>query len=74
MNANDIFASLKAVFPHPAHTLLSNVRNGTGFSRSPRTADAIVVSTFPSRGLWLAGVETKLYDELGSDVSQEWLY
>ena len=61
MQAHDIFRSLKSVFPHPAHTLLSQVRNGTGFTRSPRTADALAVSTFPSRGLWLAGIEIKLY-------------
>ena len=57
-----IFRALKAVFPHPAHTLLSQVRNGTGFSRvRVRTADALAVSTFPSRGLWLAGIEIKTY-------------
>lgn len=61
MQAHDIFKALKSVFRHPAHTLLSEVRNGTGFTRGPRTADALVVSNYPSRGLWLAGVEIKLY-------------
>lgn len=56
-----IFRALSTVFPAPAHTLLSQVRNGTGFSRGPRTADALAISTYPSRGLWMAGVEIKTY-------------
>lgn len=43
------------------HAWLYEVRNGTGFSRSKtRTADALVFSCWPSRGLWLAGVEVKV--------------
>ena len=57
-----IFVALRGVFPSPAHTILAQVRNGTGFSRRVnRTADALVLSTFPSRGLWLGGVEIKSY-------------
>lgn len=44
-----------------AHAWLYEVRNGTGFSRSvARTADAVVMSCWPSRGLWLAGIEVKV--------------
>lgn len=61
MTADQIYRSLKSVFPSPAHTLLAQVRNGTGFSSGPRTADALCVSTYPSRGLWIAGIEIKTY-------------
>ncbi len=61
MTAGEIFKALKAVFPKPAYTLLSEVRNGTGFSRGPRTADALCVSNYPGRGLWLGGIEIKVY-------------
>ena len=61
MTSKEIYRALKIPFPSPAHTILSQVRNGTGFSRGPRTADALAVSTFPSRGLWLAGIEIKCY-------------
>jgi hypothetical protein len=57
----EVVASLASVWPSPAHTILAQVRNGTGFSRHrTRTADAIVVSTWPCRGLWMAGVEVKV--------------
>ena len=44
----------------PAHIWLYEVRNGTGYSRQPRYADALVVSVYPSRGIWLAGIEVKV--------------
>jgi hypothetical protein len=56
-----VFAKLAGPFPSPAFTRLPQVRNGTGFSRrKSRTADALIVSTYPSRGLYLAGVEIKV--------------
>lgn len=56
-----VYSKLRHVFPSPAHVVLSSVRNGTGFSRKQdRTADAIAMSVFPSRGLWMAGVEIKV--------------
>lgn len=62
LSQETIFKRLKAVFPAPAHILLAQVRNGTGYARSrTRTADAIAVSTYPSRGLWFAGIEIKSY-------------
>jgi len=55
-----VFDRLRHIFPPPAHVLLPQVRNGTGCARrTTRTADAFVVSVWPSRGLWLAGVEIK---------------
>lgn len=44
----------------PAHAWLFNVRNATGFTRRERYADAIVVSLWPSRGIWIAGIEVKI--------------
>lgn len=46
-------------FPAPEYACLFEVRNSTGFSRSPRTADALVMSLWPSRGLELWGIEVK---------------
>jgi hypothetical protein len=45
----------------PAHAWLFEVRNGTGYGRQPRYADALVVSVYPSRGIWLAGIEVKVF-------------
>lgn len=56
-----MFAQLRHVFPTPAHVCLSGVRNGTGYERSQnRTADGLILSVWPSRGLWVAGVEIKV--------------
>lgn len=41
--------------------MLSQVRNGTGYRRKKdRTADALAVSVYPSRGLYLVGFEIKV--------------
>lgn len=50
----------EATFSAPAHVVLREVRNGTGYARSARTADALVVSCWPSRGIWFAGLEVKV--------------
>lgn len=56
-----VFDQLRHIFPSPAYVRLPQVRNGTGYARArTRTADAIIVSAWPSRGLWLAGVEIKV--------------
>jgi hypothetical protein len=56
-----VFNSLRKVFPDGAYVLLSQVRNGTGYSRgTTRTADAIAVSCWPSRGLYISGIEIKV--------------
>lgn len=44
----------------PAHVWLCEVRNQTGYSRSDRRADALVISAWPSRGIWMAGIEVKV--------------
>lgn len=56
----DVIAALAKRFPAPAWAFLSHVRNGTGWSRSVRTADALAMSLWPSRGLELHGFEVKV--------------
>jgi len=56
-----VFACLVKAYPAPAYVLLPQVRNGTGYQRrTTRTADALAVSVWPSRGLYLTGFEIKV--------------
>jgi len=67
VTANTVIERLKAgPFPEPAHAWLTEVRNRTGWARTERYADALVVSCWPSRGIWFAGVEVKV-------SRQDWL-
>lgn len=60
INSLQILDALKAgPFREPAHSWLYEVRNRTGYG-SERYADGIVVSVWPSRGIWVAGVEVKV--------------
>jgi hypothetical protein len=57
-----IMSTLKSkLFPEPAHIVLEEVRNATGYARRQRYADAIAVSLWPSRGIWIAGIEIKTH-------------
>lgn len=57
----EVFSRLERIFPSPAFVLLPQVANGTGQSREKRrTVDALAVSVYPSRGLYLAGIEIKI--------------
>lgn len=48
-------------FAPPHFAFLTQVRNGTGYSRRQvRTADAIAMGTWPSRGIYLHGIEIKV--------------
>ncbi len=61
MTASKLLDKLAAgLFSAPAHVMLREVRNGTGYARPVRTADALVTSVWPSRGIWFAGVEVKV--------------
>ncbi len=53
-------AALRARFSAPEYALVSHVRNGTGFQRTTRTADALAMSLWPSRGLEFHGIEIKV--------------
>jgi len=55
----DILLALRDHFNPKEYVVLPQVRNGAGFN-STRTADALVMSTWPSRGLNLYGVEIKV--------------
>lgn len=58
--SEDIEDLLRERFCPPAWAFLPQVRNGTGFSRSARTIDAIAMSLWPSRGLHMHGFEIKV--------------
>jgi hypothetical protein len=52
---------LKERYPKPEYALFPQVRNGTGFRRGTvRTADAVALSLYPSRGIHLHGFEIKV--------------
>lgn len=57
-----MIAALKCYFGHPKqHVLLEEVRAGTGYGDGvERTADALVCSVWPSRGIYLMGIEVKV--------------
>ena len=48
-----------AKYEGEAFARLAQVRNATGYGSKIRTADAMVMSLWPSRGIWLAGFEMK---------------
>lgn len=51
---------LRKLYPEPAWLVIEEVRNGTGYARrQTRTADALVIGTWPSRGLEVIGIEVK---------------
>lgn len=54
-----ILAALRERFASPAFAFFPHVRNQTGYARAVRTADAIAMSLYPSRGLHITGVEVK---------------
>lgn len=60
VTANDLMALLAKRHSPPAWAFLTQVRNQTGFRRRVRTADALAMSLYPSRGLELHGFEIKV--------------
>lgn len=50
---------LRMRYPAPEYAFFGGVRNGTGYTRTTRTADALAMSLWPSRGLVLHGFEIK---------------
>lgn len=67
ITASDLLDTLQnTIYPKEAYAMLREVRNSTGYVKKERYADAIVMSLYPSRGLWLAGIEVKVnrYDWL----------
>ena len=61
VKAEEIINLLRNRFCPPAWAFMPQVRNGTGFQSVTRTADAIAMGLWPSRGLYLHGFEIKVY-------------
>lgn len=62
-SAKTVLSALRSgPFPEPSHAWLYEVRNATGndVKTDTRYADALIVSCWPSRGIWFAGVEVKV--------------
>lgn len=62
LRSEEIDQAVRALYAKNGYTVLSQVRNGTGYSRSVRTADVLAISTWPSRGLFAEGIEIKISD------------
>lgn len=56
----DVLQRLEAHYPATEYAVFSHVRSATGFSRTLRTADALVLSLWPSRGIRLYCCEVKV--------------
>jgi hypothetical protein len=72
LSASQILERLRnGPFQEPAHAWLIEVNNATGFTGGRQFADALVVSLWPSRGIWFAGVEVKVSrHDWGREVGQ----
>jgi hypothetical protein len=55
-----IMAALRERYAAPEYAFLAQVRSRTGYRGAIRTADALAMSLFPSRGLELYGIEVKV--------------
>ena len=61
MTSQQVLTALRSgPLREPAHAWLLEVRNSVGYTRQVRYADALVLSVWPSRGLWIAGIEVKI--------------
>lgn len=61
--ASDVISALRnGPYPSPAYAMIEQLRNRTGASYGSREryADALVVSCWPSRGIWFGGIEVKV--------------
>lgn len=58
-NSVDLFGMVRGAYPQPAWTVLSELRDGTGFSTRGQSCDAMAFGTWPSRGLRIVGFEFK---------------
>lgn len=59
MTEHALFKLLEKRYPAPQYATLPQVRSTTGYSSAIRTADALVMGLWPSRGMELMGVEMK---------------
>lgn len=56
----DLVTMLRARYPAAEYAFFAELRNGTGWSRATRSADAVALSLWHSRGLELLGFECKV--------------
>lgn len=61
MTPGQLWVALEARYPKREYAFLTEVRDATGFAGRGRTADAIALCLWPSRGLLLHGFEVKNY-------------
>lgn len=59
MNTNELMTLLRERYPKDAYAFFTEVPNGTG-GNCNRHCDALVMSLWPSRGLYLTGFELKV--------------
>lgn len=59
LNTSELLERLSVKYGGEEWAFFEQVRTGTGFLRRPRTADAIAMNLWPSRGLDLIGFEVK---------------
>lgn len=60
-NESEVARKLRHRYPQPEWAFLTQVRSQTGFSQKQlRTADAIAINTYPSRGMAMHGFEIKV--------------
>lgn len=52
---------IRKKYPEPAYVVLAEVRDGVGFEKAGREADAMAFGVWPSRGLEVLGFEVKSY-------------
>lgn len=60
MTSGDILNALRQKYPPKEYAFLCEVRNQTGFGRRVRSADALAISLWPSRGIYAIGFEVKV--------------
>lgn len=58
--ADELEQLLRNRFCSPEWAFIPQVRNGTGYLKTTRTADALAMGLWPSRGLFLHGFEIKV--------------
>lgn len=59
LTTQKVIERLAAKYPSPQYGFITQVRSGTGYYQA-RTADALAMSLWPSRGLHLLGFEVKV--------------
>lgn len=60
LNSGELDARIRGRYQPPHWVVLSQVRDGTGWSSAGRSADTMAFGTWPSRGLSIVGFEIKV--------------